>query len=448
MEFLTTEQALDLLKQTAKQKNQSCEVMANEAKKFQASYQQKNLDQFGFSHTKQLGVRIVNEGREGVAYTENFSKESLLNTFDQASQNALTLRPEVTAALVKSSKAKPMPELFDARLEKVSVEEKLEAARNLETGAFKYDSRVKSLPYNGYVDVDSTAHIWSTEGVDGSYRSNLCYAYAYSLVQDGNDSTMAIATGLGKIPSELNTAKVGAHAAELAVKRLGAVQPKSGNYPVVLSEEAARTLFELSSHFFSAKSIFEKTSPLKTKIGDMGFSKELTVFDDPFYKNSMGARPFDSEGVPSQKTTVIGNGTLTNILSNSVYAKRMNIAHTANAMRGPSSDLSIGWSNLVVQPGTKTLSQLLDNDSDLIYVTELKGGHAGFNGVSGHFSLECLGEHWKNGKLISPLKMFVLSGNMLDVLRDIEGVGSEAEVVAETVISPALRVKSMSIAGN
>lgn len=448
MEFLSTEQALSLLSDTAKQKKQSCEVLATEGKKFSASFQQKKLDQFNFSHTKQLGVRIVSDGREGVAYTENFSKESLLETYDQAYQNAQAIRPEVSAELAKSVKANAMPELFDPRLENVSVEEKLKAAQMIEQSALQYDNRITSVPYNGYVDIDSTVHIWSTEGVNGSYRSNACYAYSYALAQQGEDSAMAYVTSLGKVPGELNTSKLGEHSAEIAVKRLGSTQPKSGNYPIVLSQEAARTLFELGSGFFSAKSVFEKTSPLKMKIGDAGFSKELTITDDPFYKNAVGTRPFDGEGVPSQKTPVISSGSLSNLLSNSVYAKRMNIAHTANASRSPTSDLSIGWSNLVVQPGSRKLSQLLENDGDLIYVTELKGGHAGFNAVSGHFSLECVGEHWRNGKLISPLKMFVLSGNMLDVLRDIEAVGSEVELVAESVITPALRVKSMAIAGN
>lgn len=448
MEILSTEQALTLLSDTSKQKKQSCELLATEGKKFSASFQQKKLDQFNFSHTKQLGVRVIDAGREGIAYTENFTKDSLLDTFEKATLNAKAIRPEVVTELVKSSKAPAMPELFDARLTEVSVEEKLKTAEAIESAAMQVDARIKSCPYNGYSDNDSTVHIWSSEGVSGSYRSNICYAYSYALAQEGEDSTMGWFMRMGKVPSDLNSANVGQMSAERTLKRLGAIQPKSGQYPIVMSAEAARTLLELGSNFFSAKAIFEKTSPLKTAVGETAFSKHLTIFDDPFYKDSVGACPFDGEGVPSQKTTVIENGTLKNILSNSVYAKRMNIAHTANASRGPTSDLSIAWTNLVVQPGTMKLTQLLENDGDLIYVTELKGGHAGFNGVSGNFSLECLGEHWRNGKLISPLKMFVLSGNMLDVLRDIEAVGSEVELVPNTVITPAFRVKSMSVAGN
>ena len=448
MEILSTEQAIQLLSDASKQKKQLCEILATEGKKFSASYQLRKLDQFNFSHTKQLGVRVIDQGREGIAYTENFSKESLLDTLEKATLNAKAIQPEVVTELVKSTKAPAMPELFDARLTEVSVEEKLNAAESIETGALQVDPRIKSCPYNGYVDTDSTVHIWSTEGVNGSYRSNICYAYSYALAKDGDDTTMAPYIRMAKVPKELNASVIGKTSAEHALKRLGAVQPKSGNYPIVLSDEAARTLLELGSSFFSAKAIFEKTSPLKTQIGETAFSKHLTIVDDPFYKDSVGASPFDGEGVPSQKTTVIENGTLKNILSNSVYAKRMNIAHTANASRGPSTDLSIAWTNLVVQPGSMKLAQLLENDGDLICVTELKGGHAGFNSVSGNFSLECLGEHWRNGKLISPLKMFVLSGNMLDVLRDIEAVGSEVELVPNSVITPALRVKTMSVAGN
>lgn len=448
MEILSTEQAIALLSDTSKQKKQSCEVLATEGKKFSASFQLKKLEQFNFSHTKQLGVRVIDEGREGIAYTENFTKDSLLDTFEKATLNAKAIRPEVITELAKSTKAPGMPELFDARLTEISVEEKLAAAQSIEIGATQVDPRIKSCPYNGYADNDTTVHIWSSEGVAGSYRANGCYAYSYALAQQGDETTMAPYVRMGKVPSDLKTSDIGKISAEYALKRLGAIQPKSGSYPIVLSDKAAQTLLELGSNFFSAKSIFEKTSPLKAQVGETVFSKVLTIHDDPFYKDSIGAAPFDGEGVPSQKTTVIENGTLKNILSNSVYAKRMNIAHTANASRGPTTDLSIAWTNLVVQPGTTKLAQLLENDGDLIYVTELKGGHAGFNGVSGNFSLECLGEHWRNGKLISPLKMFVLSGNMLDVLRDIEAVGSEVELMPNSVITPALRVKSMSVAGN
>jgi PmbA protein len=146
-------------------------------------------------------------------------------------------------------------------------------------------------------------------------------------------------------------------------------------------------------------------------------------------------------------TKLIDHGRLSNFLTNSVLAKRLNLPHTASAMRSAKSQLDVGPSNLVVATGEQSLQQLLAKYPKVIYITDFTGYHAGYNDGSGDFSLQSEGELWENGKRVKPLANFVTSGNIMQLLKDVEAVSSRRLHPTSSVIAPDLLVPSLSIAG-
>ena len=85
-----------------------------------------------------------------------------------------------------------------------------------------------------------------------------------------------------------------------------------------------------------------------------------------------------------------------------------------------------------------------------IYVTEVKGLHAGANPVTGDFSIESAGFLIKDGKKATPVRSFTIAGNFFDMLKAISALSDKVEVGigGPTVFgSPAVLIKDMSVAG-
>ena len=85
-----------------------------------------------------------------------------------------------------------------------------------------------------------------------------------------------------------------------------------------------------------------------------------------------------------------------------------------------------------------------------IYITELKGLHAGANAVTGDFSIESAGFLIENGKLGRAVKSFTVAGNFFEMLRSIEDISSNVDFSFGSLTSfgsPDALVRNMSVAG-
>jgi PmbA protein len=172
------------------------------------------------------------------------------------------------------------------------------------------------------------------------------------------------------------------------------------------------------------------------------------LIDDPMNMAGTGVRPFDAEGAYSRKTVLFENGIVKNYLTNLEYAQKMNLPHTAHAARGPSSQMSISPSNLVVGLGQKSLAELVSAKGQVVFVTHFAGSlHSGFKESTGDFSIPAEGLLYENGHCVGPVDQFVLSGNVLELLRDIEDLGNEYSKSPGSILCPDVLVKSLSVAG-
>ena len=77
----------------------------------------------------------------------------------------------------------------------------------------------------------------------------------------------------------------------------------------------------------------------------------------------------------------------------------------------------------------------------------MSGLHAGANPISGDFSLLSRGFEIKGGKIVRAVEEFTVAGNFYQLLKDITGVGSDLYFEASPIGSPAVLVKSLSVAG-
>jgi PmbA protein len=105
----------------------------------------------------------------------------------------------------------------------------------------------------------------------------------------------------------------------------------------------------------------------------------------------------------------------------------------------------VGASNLFFEPGTTTPEEILASTARGLYVTDLIG--SGVNVVTGDYSQGAVG-HWiENGKLTHPVHEVTIAGNLREMLKDVDAVGSDL-VFRGSSASPTLRIKRMTVSGS
>lgn len=287
----------------------------------------------------------------------------------------------------------------------------------------------------------------NSKGLDLSHSAGMCYTYAEAIVNDGKEPSF----GTAFAPTVATDTDIAKKATDEALARLGAGTVKTGTYNVIFAAKQVRSLLSAFAGIFSGKNALLGLSLLAGKEGQCVASPLLTVVDDPFYAPNPMQMPFDAEGVATKEKNLIENGVLQTLLYDLTYAKKAGKESTGNAARGSIADpVSISPYCLRIAAGEDdpdALRQKLDNG---LYITELKGLHAGADAVTGDFSIESAGFLVENGKLTRPVHSFTVAGNFFELLKSVGGVADNVEMGLPSVsgtAAPDLLVKGLSVAG-
>ena len=85
----------------------------------------------------------------------------------------------------------------------------------------------------------------------------------------------------------------------------------------------------------------------------------MNIADDGTIPGLFGTSPFDDEGVPSRRTTVIEHGVLKSYLLNTYTARKLGMKTTGNASRGITGNAGIGHGNFYLEKGVQTPEQII-----------------------------------------------------------------------------------------
>lgn len=438
------------VKTVAEKDSALVELSLNKSESFSVAFEKGNLKKYSSNDSNSATIRVIQGFSEGFATTENLSTEALLEAYKEALQSAKDLsatknKEDVPTLWSKNEKIE-IAGMLNLDFEKVNTENKIDQARQLEKAALEYDQRVQAVTYSGYGESKSVVALMNSTGLDLAYESSGISAYSSVLSKSGEDLKDSSFAHFARKYSDIDAKKIAQKAAARSIALLGAEQPKSGNYAIVFSNEVLADLVDFLSEHLSAKALSENRSLLKDKVGEKIFSDLITIEDNPLLAELPGARPFDSEGAASQKTAVIENGVFKKFLTNSFYAKKMNLPHTANAVRA-GGEMGVGPSNTVIKKGQHSLEDLLASHPEVIMIVDVAGMHSGFQSTTLDFSLPATGFLYENGQKKKALHQFVMSGNLLDILKRVEKLSDSVNKNGNSTVCPDLLVSGISIAG-
>jgi len=196
---------------------------------------------------------------------------------------------------------------------------------------------------------------------------------------------------------------------------------------------------------FNGKSVLEGASPLKDKLGEQVFDKNLSLWDDATIAYGVGSYPFDDEGVSSQRLPLVTNGVVMNFLYDLQTAALAGTQSTGSGQRAggfPRPDIS----SLILSGGDVSFQAMVEDMKEGLIVEEVMGAEQG-NILGGDFGGNVLlGFKVENGEIVGRVKDTMIAGNVYHVLKELLGIGQEARWVGGILQTPPLYCSGISVA--
>ncbi len=398
-----------------------------------------------------MGVRIIDGGRTGYAYTSDFSDDSIEKTWRTAVELAKVATPDPYRALPDP---RPIPDedldIWDKKLPEVTTQDKIAFLRRVEQAALDYDPRVIVTQWCTYEDTVEHVHLANSRGFAGEYGRTVVASFLIGVAR-GDDGVMTNAFGLGvsNFYDDLDPEAIGREAGEKSVSLLGGKPVPTQVGTVVLDPIVGGQVLTALASALSAEAWQKKRSFLLDKMGQHVGSDMVTLMDNGRLKRGLASAPFDGEGVPTSATRLIDEGVLQNLIYDSYSARKAGVASTGNAQRnGHRSVPSLGPSNFYMQPGSASREEIIAGVEKGLYVLSVMQT-GGIDPVTGDCSMGANGLWIENGKIVGPVGGVTIATTLNDFLMNITQVGSDLRMIPffGNIGVPTLRVDNVTIGG-
>ena len=222
---------------------------------------------------------------------------------------------------------------------------------------------------------------------------------------------------------------------ERVVRKIGAIKPKSQEVAVVFCPEMARSFIGSLTSAMMGDNIFRKQSFLVDRLETSIANPCIQLRDDPLLPGKLGSRYFDSEGVKASPLRLIENGVLKNYMLST---------YSANKLKMQTNGYAGGTSNVVLEPGPYSESELIESVKNGLYLTFMSG--QGANITNGDYSRGAQGIWIRDGKLSEPVNEFTIASTFTDILNRITMIACEVDE-RSPILTPAFKVEKIAISG-
>ncbi|WP_390911453.1 metallopeptidase TldD-related protein [Pseudosulfitobacter sp. SM2401] len=287
-------------------------------------------------------------------------------------------------------------------------------------------------------------HIAASNGFSGGYARTDRALSCVAIAGTGSGMERDYSGDSRIFQSDLRgAAEIGTEAATRTLARMDARKPPTGSYPVLFDERVSSTLIGHLLAAISGAAVARGASWLRDAMGEQILPDHLSLIEDPHRPRTGASRPFDAEGLPTAKRTVIDNGTLTGWTLDLANARKLGMQSTGNAARGTSSGPMPSVWNIGLTSGTASHADLVRDMGTGLLVTSMIGST--INPNTGDYSRGAAGLWVENGEITHAVNECTIAGNLRDMLREIVPANDARAHLSRVV--PSLLVPGMTLAG-
>jgi len=391
--------------------------------------------------SRSMGLRIIKDKKTAFASSSDLDEETLKRLIRNAVRRAeLSSRDEFSGLPTLSKRSvDPAPlSIYDPEIERLDSKTKIDLALETERIALA-DARITNSHGASFVTNDGTAVLASSNGFLGRFQKTYC-SLSVGLQAGATDDRVedfwfSSQTHFKALERPEQIART---AVERTVRQLKPRKIRTQKVPVIFEPMMTSGLLGFLFSCVAGTAIYQKSSFLVGKLGQRIADAAITVVDDGRMPGKLGTSPFDSEGVPTRRTVVVQKGILKTYLCNTYAARKLKLRSTGNA------DGGVGPNNFYLEPGPHSPSDIIRScEKGLVLIRTL--GH-GLNPVTGDISRGAFGLWIEKGEIAYPVSEVTISGNLGELLKNVEMVGSDLEFRG-SICGPTIKVAEMMIAG-
>jgi len=395
-----------------------------------------------------LSVRAVMGKRQGVATTNDLSDEGIERAVETARLNA-SKQPEDPDfhGLTESPTSQSVPAL-DERTAGFSPEER---ARAIEVICRR--SKEKSVTGSGYfkTGIVETA-VANSLGTMNYHAGTLADVSVTAMTDDSAGRAQASAWKV----SELDPGAIGDEAIDKAHRGRNPRKVEPGEYTIIAEPYVAEDFMIMLSWIgMSAMAVQEERSWMNDRMGKQAMNPLVSIWDDG--NDPIGCPlPFDYEGVPRRRVSIVEKGVVGSPLYDTYTARKEDKRSTGHATPG-------GWGigpfpfNLFMAGGESTVDEMIQSTERGLYIATfwytrpMHPRDAVITGMTrdGVFMIE-------NGEITYPVKNLRFTQSYVEALANVEMVSRKTrqatwefeQGVNFTSRVPALKIGAFNFTGS
>ena len=412
------------------------------------SVYKEEVEKYNLNNSAGLSFRGKFGDRIGYSYTEILDEDAIEMLVKKAKENVLAIENNDIQFIYEGEKEYKEISTYHEELEDIPADKLINIAISMEKEAKKYCNKVESFSGCSVSYSSGKYGIINSKGLNLSNKSNLLTAYVVPIVKDLDKMYDGCGYVVAKSLNDVKPDKIAKMGVDEALSKIGGTSIASGNYKVIINNEAMVSLLSTFAGIFSGDAVQKGLSLLKDKEGEIIAADIVNLVDDPHLEDGLASVSFDDEGVATLKTYLIKNGKLNSLLHNLKTANKAGVKSTGNGFKSSyASPISVSPTNFYIEPGINSLEEMTKKINKGLIITDFAGLHSGANSITGDFSLAAKGFYIEDGIKTHPVEQITVAGNFFTLLNNIEEIGSDLKFPMSSVGSPSIVIKELSIAG-
>ena len=212
-----------------------------------------------------------------------------------------------------------------------------------------------------------------------------------------------------------------------SLEMLKAVLPPAGRNTIILDSNMAGLIaHESFGHGLEADQILRDRSYLKQHLNKQVATEICTIYDTPSIEKKLGSYFFDDEGIKAGHNVLVENGILKNFIYDRRTASELNATPQGNGRRESfAHPVNVRMSNTYFGSGDYELEEMISEIKEGVMLVH------GFFGMEDPLGggMQCTSKKGyliENGERTKILKAIALSGDVLEMLKNIDAVSKDA----------------------
>jgi predicted Zn-dependent protease len=388
--------------------------------------------------TTHLSVRPVIDGRTARASTNRLSRDAIREVVAEAIAIAKLTEPdEDLPPLAGPAEYQGVARWFEATA-RATPEERARAVAE----AIHAVETAGQTAAGIYSTGESVFALLNSRGVLARHTETMARFSITAMAADSSGWAKASACDL----AALNPLELALTAARKAAESSAPRELPPGRYTVILEPAAVLDLTGQMFPDFSATAVRDGRSFLNDRIGKRIFGENITIHDDAAHPLQSGA-PFDGEGVPRRRLTLVERGVVREVAYSRQAAALAGTAPTGHGFPLP-NEFGEAPTNIVMAGGETSLEQMTASTdrgilvTRLWYIREVDPYEKIFTGMTrdGTFLIE-------GGRVTAGVRNFRFNQGLIEMLSNVEALSAPVRASGEEtydMVAPAMKVREFN----